>query len=374
MPYKWRVDYGAAGGLGWASLPYFVGALGLTLWFLWRALKRALLAGARARTLRRLSPNAPLAPGYACVRGTVESEGGDPVVASTTVTQGAVNHERKKSKWHTWDETRRRTQAVPFVLRHPSGELVRVEPAHDALVVDTLEPPVMLSTKLRERTGKITAGESVQVSGQLARGFNPHATVQPTGYRDSPMQGWVLRAAPHERMVLSTEPLPERYKLRARHFWSSVAMYVVALLVLGGWTRSYVEVLVRGEALQLEALHTASWTTRAKNSTKHHYAVTVVIPWAPQPEQKRSFEIGRAAYASLESLRTGPRTLPAVGVPGTDHVFLGTRPTLPYPFAIVYVLGLLGLAAWRSHRYEREVLPWYDQTIWSDHGGSGWIG
>src|SRR5262245_46714252 len=102
---------------------------------------------ARARSRRRaraadsaFDASAPLGTGPSFVAGVVEhSRGADVAVKVVVELRGREWKTAKGRTVHCWEEVRRRTSALPFYLRHASGERVRVEPGNEPVLVDALD-------------------------------------------------------------------------------------------------------------------------------------------------------------------------------------------------------------------------------------------
>lgn len=356
-----------------ALLFVLLGLFSLLLPFL-GVLGRGVEAARRAKALRVACSEGKTAlrAGYAFLAGTVETDGDGTVAARVAVTQEARNHSKKKKKWHTWDEVSRTTDALPFYVACDSGELVRVEPGGDVLVVDTLERVEPISSRSRKRVSELSRGERIHVGGVLRQGFSPRGQ-RTDAYRDAGSRGWVLTPRRGERMVLSVEPLFERHARRGRFLVRASMFFVAAAIASWGLLfGDYARTLVLGEAVVLDATRPSTWTTRAKNRTTVHHGVVVDVPTAAGASAIR-IEIPRAAYDHV--VRTGGRArVPAVVVPGSmTALYLGDRPTLPFGgtmlFVVAYALSCWGLFAY----YARSVVPWYEKKKLVEYGGVGWV-
>lgn len=216
-------------------------------------------AQVRARRERRLaaqagslqsSHEAPLAPGMAVVMGTVEMAEGEAVAARVEIDQNGSETESSGTYSFKWTEIGRRVRMRPFYLAHASGARVRVEPGGRAMLVDAMDGMILVTAKARTRYAELSPGERVYAVGELARGDDPELVR--AGYR-SGREGWVLRAPPERALLLSSEPLEQRFRRRAaaasRFGWLTVLATAAALLVsstylarltMGRWTTAMV--------------------------------------------------------------------------------------------------------------------------------------
>jgi hypothetical protein len=312
----------------------------------------------RAALAERVMSGEPpeLAPGYAILKGTVEPEGNEPAVEIAIEEKG---HEIKsKAGWNVvWRETSRRVSARPFYLLRATGDAVRVEPDERVFLVDSLTTRDRPSAALRVRVSTLDRGEECAVSGLLRRSRDPR--VGGAGYRDAG-EALVLTPPRGERMIVSVEPLPDRY-LRRAAFHKRAAMGIAALfalvhtLLLG----SYYLLVVGGQVRRVTVTDSVSWTTSSKSGRLHHYGLEIAHPSKLGYLQR---ETGYGAYdaARQASAREAALEVPIRFVHGTDIVQFGEEPRLRLyqtmlTFVALFLPALLyGIASQRT-------LAWYER-------------
>ncbi|WP_437668904.1 hypothetical protein [Sorangium sp. So ce131] len=178
---------------------------------------------AAARAGAAVKGDAALTPGEAVVVGTVELAQGADVAVRVEVEQHGTESESSGVWRHLWSETGRRVHVHPFYLRHASGGLVRVEPGEDVALVDALDGMIRVDPTRRVRIAEIAPGERVFARGELRRAPDPEASAQ--GYREKAL-GYVLVPSRGQPMLVSSEPLGERFARRAAFHrrWAVVAV------------------------------------------------------------------------------------------------------------------------------------------------------
>ncbi|WP_438031622.1 hypothetical protein [Sorangium sp. So ce204] len=167
---------------------------------------------AAAQAEASFTPGAALAPGEAVVVGTVEREQGADVAVRVEVEQKGSESETSGVWTHQWAETGRKVRVHSFYLRHASGARIRVEPGEDVQLVDALDGMIRVDLTRRVRVAELIPGERVFAIGELRRAPDPEAQAQ--GYREQ-AQGYLLAPPRGGRMLLSSEPLGERFARRA---------------------------------------------------------------------------------------------------------------------------------------------------------------
>ncbi len=199
----------------------FAAALGVAIWQ--RARARRAIAAAEACVV----PTAPLFERQRFLAGTVELAEGEPLAVRVTVTQAGVERAVKNGRVHDWVETDRAVEARPFYVRHASGARVRVEvpaSADDVVIVDALDQREWSDRALRRRRAELTPGEPVIVEGRLGREHDPEAQGAQS-YRDA-AAGWVMRPPRDRRMLLSSESLAHKHRLRRRALGVAIGVIV----------------------------------------------------------------------------------------------------------------------------------------------------
>lgn len=340
-------------------------ALGLMRYASTRA-REAKIAEKEAET-RKLSP------GYAIVHGQVETGDALPAV-SVRIRQTGREYAVKNGMRHVWTEVDRQVDARPFHLRLATGERVRVLPGDDVFLVDVLgiEPspelrPVGASALERVRTAQLAHPDYAYACGRLS------APLASSAYRSSE-DGFTLHPW-QGKMLLSAEPLEERFARRARFHLGWVLGLVVGLLFTNAYVLGdYWLELLWGQSVTAHVTQTGTWTTRNKNNVTQHYGVTVT---AAVGDEIRSLSIGtsyefyRVTKADLAQGR--PVDAPFIIVPFRKATFdIGTRPTLHGLTCFMCWLLLGGLAA-GYFLHARHTRPWYERNKVKDVG-SGPLG
>jgi hypothetical protein len=171
-----------------------------------------------------LKQNEPLHPGPSVLAGVVADEGeGDAVVVE--IDQLGREYKTKSGWAHQWSEVRRSVVATPFYVVRANGERVRVEPDSRVFLIDKLDVTERTGHDQRVRRARLSPGEHVFILGEMVRAPDPKLG----GYREA-AEGWVLRPPRGERMLVSTEPLEDRHRARAR-IWFHLAWVGAALLL-----------------------------------------------------------------------------------------------------------------------------------------------
>lgn len=191
---------------------------------LWLALRERRAA---ARASATFDPGAALLPGEAVVMGTVEREEGASVAVRVELEQEGTESESSGVWTHRWTETNRKVHIHPFYIRHASGSRIRVEPDEDVMLVDAMDGMIWVDLTKRVRVAELLPGEKVYVSGELRRAPDPEGASR--GYR-ARSEGYLLVPPRGRRMLISSEPLGERFERRAR-FHLRWAAYAVAALM-----------------------------------------------------------------------------------------------------------------------------------------------
>lgn len=193
-----------------------------------RSAARGALADASSR-----STSEPLVAGVGVVaHGVVELAPDVKEAMTVSIMQEGKEQRSKKGERvvsHTWTEVSRKTAVAPFVLVDDRGQKIRVEPNEEALLVDRLDHTTVHGKRPARRTrhARIVDGERVWVVGDLISVGRSDAGA----YRDAPAE-LVLRAPPSGRMLLSTEPLGERFRAEsATHRFAGKAFVALALLL-----------------------------------------------------------------------------------------------------------------------------------------------
>jgi hypothetical protein len=323
-----------------SSIVVFVlGVLGLGAAFVfalarWRRFRDR--AGVAERAVR--GERSELLPGFAVVSGVVETD--DKQSAIEIVIEERGQEYKTKQGWHVWwRETARRVTARPFYVARKSGDTVRVEPDDSVFLVDALELRERATKRTRVRAATLDPGEECTVTGVLRRGRDPRAAG--AGYRDAG-EALVLMPPSGERMIVSVEPLPERYRRRARvHKRAAVVIGVVFALVHAILFGGYYATILFGRVDRVTVVDADDWDTYNKGRRTPHYGLQVAPPTKSGGVVR--FETQYSAYrAELEaSARNAHLSVPVRYVPGTDIAQLGEAPRVHVARAILCAMAAL---------------------------------
>lgn len=249
---------------------------------------------------------------------------------------------------------------------------MRIEPGNKVFLVDSIDraDPDGLDEERRVLTAELSDGENVVADGMLSRGLDPHGA--PASYRSAVGTGWVLRPPLNDKMLLSSEPLEERYLKRAtlhrRWAWGLGAALLALNFVVFG---NFHVVSLFGDIVQARIERLTTWKTHTKNGgVVQHYGVEASYVTPAGELWTLSDDINASAYTALDQRKAEAVTVPFRVVPfwPARHQ-VGTRATLYGPQIVVGFIAnaLLGLL---YVMHARRTLPWYDKRR-VVHSGSG---
>lgn len=315
-----------------------------------------LLAAARAaryawiarREERAIEVAPELKPGPLVVAGTVVPRLSGAAPVRLEVEQHATTALR-------WEEVARRVRCTEFDIRLPSGELLPVRPDERLVLMDDLDGLEELGTGKRARIAQLSPDEPVYAVGELVEGDEPLAAER-KGYRSAPQRGLVLQRPSRGPLVLSSKPLGEPFRARAKSFrkWAVRTVALMAAvhgtLFLTYHARTFVG---STELAQVIRLH------QYANEEGHYfydvYAQTVEPPLHVVHEEarERTFrKLEQGAFISVRLVR---------GAPIFDQI--GRHPTVAAPliFPAVVLAGgwvalFLLLAGGQRQWYEKRKL------------------
>ncbi len=327
----------------------FLALVGVAL--LTRARKRAEARAAEAT----FKGDRPLEAGGAVLFGKVERAEGAENAVRVEIDQHGTESRKSDELSHTWTETSRRVLVEPFYLRLASGERVRVEPGSDVFLVDEMDGCISVNQTTRTRYAELTPDKQVYASGELVRAQDPESQ-KAEGYRGKPA-GFVLRPSRGGKMLISAQPLGERFLARARFHGKWAAMILLIAL-------SFHVVFM--------SFHVRRWTGRATTApiTKldhsvskseeghdvHHYTV-VVTP----NERTGPVPVG-ATEDSFSRLHEGD-VVPVRLVEGRFSSFTTLGPDLTVAYPAWAALPLLLGTALAYLLAERKTRPWYEHKL-----------
>jgi hypothetical protein len=324
--------------------------------------RQAALRARAARAAEAKSEHRGLRPGFAVVHGRVETDDGEPAVR-VAIRQRGRTYQAKGGVRHVWAEFDRQIVARSFFLRLASEERVKVEPGDDVLFVDLLSTTEQSAAQAtRVRTAELTSKDSAYAVGRL---FPPRPAV---AYRSAD-EGFCLRPAEGERMLISTEPLEDRYLRRAafHRAWLlaclSAFVFVNALVFEPYWCA-----LLFAEPITASAVDTRTWTTRGKHGPVSHYQV-VSTGTVDGHAFRLASDTNRTYYTEVhDSLSKGSVEVPLLVSPPQPYAaVLGTRPALSVVRGFVSWFALLGLSVGYALS-SRRARPWYERKKVVDTG------
>ncbi|HQP38261.1 MAG TPA: hypothetical protein PLI95_23915 [Polyangiaceae bacterium] len=298
-----------------------------------------------------------LAPGPNVLGGVVEPLDSSPFAVRFRITQSGVERQNKGA-WHTtWTEDERTIEAHPFHLRLANGQHIRVEPGHDVFLVDALDQHERTSHATRTLTAELSRGERATVSGVLVREDTPGAT--PSGYRSSSSRSFVLRPPSLEPMLISAEPLEQRYLRRAsvhgRMAIITAVVWIAFHLVAFG---RYDLLSWFGEVVQATVVGTPTWTRSTKHGPVTHYGVVARYETADGRVRFLSDEVNASAWGRFSD-KPG-QTVRFRVVDFRNLACIGTRPTVSDVATAIGVAVNLALII-GYFVYSRTTRPWYDR-------------
>lgn len=332
----------------------------LAMWHRQRAVVAQQSVGSRTR----------LAPGYAVLSGTVQVLDGAPCAVRIRIWQKGIEWRTKQGYGHRWSEFRRTVETWPFYLVQRDGQRIRIEPRDKVFLVDALDRADPEDEDRRVLTAELSNGESVVADGTLTTDVDPHGA--PASYRSAVGTGWVLRPPVNDKMLLSAEPLQDRYLRRAaihrRWAWGFAAALIALNVLLFG---NFHLISFFGDLVQARVERTETYKTRTKNGgIVLHYRVHASHAAGGAERWELTDDISDTAYIRLTQQRAEGGTIPFRVVPfWPSRHQVGTRATLHGARVVIGSLAalLLGLG---YVLHARRSLPWYDKRRVT-HSGSG---
>ncbi len=309
---------------------------------------RAHRANAQARAADDVGKDAkPLAAGPACVRGRVEYAHGHEHALRVEIDQNGLDHKGKGNTWsHSWRENGRRVTATSFFVNDPRGR-VRVEPDERTFLVDKLDRTVRHSTARRTRIAEIVKDEEVCVVGQLEG-------VVGTGgaYREGE-RALVMRNPPNGRLLVSTEPLGNRFRAVMRMQRGFGIFFTIFFLVFLTVDMPFYLRAFFGRVEKATITELRPYTGKNK-----WCAVYVALP------SEKVVELS-ADYYECGRLKTGSIVNVTVVTVVDRFAIAGSKPAIHHGAFVVagfaLVVGLLG--------YRLRARPWYEGKF--DERGPG---
>lgn len=299
------------------------------------------------------------------VRGKVEPIDVEPVAVRVEVKQTVKNHTSKNSRWHTWEESGRRTLARPFYLTREGAETVLVEPGDDVFVIDDMQTTYRnCGSEGRLRYCDVEAGEEFSAYGTLVRGPHPRAV---GAYRDG-AAGYILKPPANGRMYLASGTIKDRYKERISYVrkWA-IALGLVLAAFHGFFTTPFLAATFFGVSDPAQVVSHRTWVTHNKNSTTNHYAVSVVTEGGTAFER----EVTYSTYATLSRIEHTNARVPTVHFRDWEAAsYLGDRASMSgVALLIALGAGIIALVVYMTSYASK--CAWYDRKKLSEEGGTG---
>lgn len=305
--------------------------------------------------------NPRLTPGPAVLFGKVEYARAATSAVRVDIDQDGTEWESSGQWSHKWTEKNRRVHVEPFYIRVSRDKRIRVEPTRDVFLVDDMDGLIRVDLMKRVKFAELTPDEEIYASGELVRAQDPEIIGETSGYRSAP-ETLVLRPRPGESMLLSSEPLGDRYRARVRFYTAACRGLIIAMLAfhvafVGFHLRTFF-----GETITTTITNLEHYTTKDDDDDDiHHYRVWVETPRGVSLSDHVHGEVFRNLKVGDEVpfrwVPWGFSTAATIGADVTVH-FMG--------FSVVPILAIVYLV----YRYtEKNSKPWYDREV--NDSGSG---
>lgn len=299
--------------------------------------------------------NSRLAPGRAIVTGVVEYAQGAQQAIRITIDQDGTESQNKGGWYHRWTETNRRIHAEPFYVRIDADKRIRVEPTEKIFFVDALAGFNRIDLTKRFKFAELTPGETVFASGTLVRANDPEAPVGTGGYR-SGNDSLVLRPSADETMLLSAEPLGDRYRARAKFYGDfAFGILVIALLCNVYFWGFHVRRFM-GETMPIPISKLDSYATQGDEGQNiYHYRVQATLP-------SGDFVLDHVNLTTYQQLHVGD-LVPFRAVSGTLRDWSTIGPHVTAPFSAATLVPLFALMCFLYWFEARKTRPWYERKV-----------
>jgi hypothetical protein len=313
------------------------------------AVRRAIREGRLARAAEAQgAQRAPLEAGPAVLFGKVQMAHDEAVAMRVEIDQAGKESESSGTYSFAWEEVDRRVEMRPFYLLLRSGERVRVEPDGRAFLVDAMDGMIVVKENARTRFAELSPNEQIHAVGLLRRGHDPE--VAPTGYRGGG-DGWVLRAEPDGELLLSSEPLEQRFRRRARAArWMALVATLFAA-ALAGVVSPYLARVALGE----HASGTVLGAQRHKDEDSVSYRVDVQMD-----RFQLSLSCDEATYDRVDKV---PKSVPVIFVRAWPSASLLGEENGMHAGDLAVGVVFLGLAAAALARIRSKSTAWYEGKL-----------
>jgi hypothetical protein len=309
----------------------------------WRKQRRA-----AARAEASFDPDVARIPGETVIMGTVEREQGASVAVRVELEQEGSEWENSGIWVHEWTETSRKVHVHPFYLRHASGLRIRVEPDGDVMLVDEMDGVIRLDLARRVRVAELSPGERIFAVGELRVARDAEASVWRGGYHDE-KEGFVLVPPRGRRMLLSSEPLGERFARRAAFHRSWGVVALVAAITVNILTAPVIARCLLGETVDARVAH----LRRYEGSGGEDRAIVMAVG-------ARGFVFtGDVSAYEVTGVDEGD-TIEVRHVPWWDFATVIDSDSIPNVtgYLALPLLGFIALIYW-ARRYTTR--PWYEK-------------
>jgi len=303
---------------------------------------------AAARAEASFNPDVALTPGEVVLMGTVERAPEAEVAVRVEIEQDGAEHESSGSWSFKWTETNRKVQVHPFYLLHSSGARIRVEPGDNVMLVDEMDGVLRVDLTKRVRVAELLPGEKVFAVGELRRAPDPTAPLQ--GYRGR-AEGYLLVPPRGGKMLLSSEPLGQRFSRRAQFHWRWAGGLVFAAVAFNLLFSSFHARRIWGETVEARVTELSHYTD---SDNDHHYKVTV---WRAN-DLNLTDEVSREDYSRLSK----GDTIKVRNVPGSSSKATFGSESMVHHSAFLAVPLFVGLALGYFLR-ARSTRPWYERDL-----------
>jgi len=316
------------------------------------AMRQATMRAREARAAEDRSRKGGLRPGFRVVHGRVETDDGEPAVR-VLIRQWSRIEGFGERQQTVWREVGRDVVVRPFRIALADGQIVKVEPGAEVQLVSDLAPEKQLATDARTRVAELKAGSSAFACGRVVGAAAVHA------YRGDEHAHRLL-PWDAEPMLISTEPLEERYVRRARlHRYWALGLAATLLAINVGLFGSYWVQLLFGHVVIAPTVATQRWSSRSRPDGVR--AVAKVDGRDLTLSAKTSSDY---AHGVDELIKQGkPVTTPFVVATFPVLTFsVGTRPTLDLrPFFWAWIGFAFFAFSYGTHT--RRSRPWYERKV-----------
>jgi hypothetical protein len=297
-----------------------------------RATMLALGCWLRARRSERsFTEDAVLAPGELVLHGTVEYAPDEHTAVRVEIDQEGSEAESSGNWTTVWSERERRIEARPFFMRLANGDRVRVEPTREVELVDDMDGTIRVDLTKRTRIAELIPGEEVFVHGRLSAG-----------------PGMVMRPSKLGHLLISTEPLGERFRRPMRQE-RGFALGALLLLVLSNlFVLPYHTSLFAGRVGTAVIRELSVVIDHSDDGTSTCHRVTAELR-APSAENIVQC-VDKDEFAELAVGMTVPARITEVPWAGWSSAELGTHATVSVAAQFLPLIALIAASFYLARR------------------------